>query len=335
VATGHTGTDQVETVLYRLVSSPGRRALLGMAPLREGVVRPLLGLQREETRAYCRAAGLAWREDESNQDRSMARNRLRLDVLPALREIHPAAEQNVMATASQLRDEQEIVERAVDEALERLGAGGYPPAVEASRLASESPALRRLVLQRLAERAAGGPLPLAADRMREIERLAARGGSGVADVGAGVRAIAEYGLVRFVRGDDVTPPEPAVLPVPGTCRFGEWELACVPGPRPPALEQGSLDEPVLDASRLSAMLTVRAWRDGDRMRPLGLGGSKSLQDVFSDRKVPRALRRSLPVVVSGDDIAWVAGVAVSDLFKVDERTSATMRLRARTVAPTI
>jgi tRNA(Ile)-lysidine synthase len=150
-----------------------------------------------------------------------------------------------------------------------------------------------------------------------------------------VRAIAEYGLVRFTRGADATPPESAVLSVPGTCRFGDWELECVPGPQPPAHGQGSLDEPVLDASRLSATLTVRAWRDGDRMRPLGLGGSKSLQDVFSDRKVPRALRRSLPVVVSGDDIAWVAGVAVSDLFKVDERTSATMCLRARTVAPTI
>lgn len=67
------------------------------------------------------------------------------------------------------------------------------------------------------------------------------------------------------------------------------------------------------------------------MQPLGLGGSKSLQDVFSDRKVPRSLRRSLPVVVSGDDIAWVAGVAVSDLFKLHERTSATLRLRARAV----
>ena len=98
-------------------------------------------------------------------------------------------------------------------------------------------------------------------------------------------------------------------------------------------ERGSLDEPVLDASRLAPMLTVRSWRDGDRMRPLGLGGSKSLQDVFSDRKVPRGLRRSLPVVLSEDEIAWVAGVAVSDLFKLEQGTSATMRLRARAVSP--
>ena len=68
------------------------------------------------------------------------------------------------------------------------------------------------------------------------------------------------------------------------------------------------------------------------MRPLGLGGSKSLQDLFSDRKVPRSLRRSLPVVVSGEDIAWVAGVAVSEDFRLTERTSATVRLRARVVS---
>ena len=95
---------------------------------------------------------------------------------------------------------------------------------------------------------------------------------------------------------------------------------------------GSLDEPLLDAEPLARTLTVRAWREGDRMRPLGLGGSKSLQDLFSDRKVPRSLRRSLPVVVSGEDIAWVAGVAVSEDFRLTERTSATVRLRARVVS---
>ena len=334
IASGHTGTDQVETVLYRLVSSPGRRALLGMAPRRDRIVRPLLGLSRADTEAYCRAAGLDWREDESNRDRALARNRLRHDVVPALRQIHPAAEQNVLATAAQLRDEQEIVERAVDEALERLGAGGHPPVVEMARLASEAPALRRLVLQRLAERAAAGPLPLGAERMHDIERLAGRGGSGVVDLGGGVRAVAEYGFVRFAREEDPAPPEPAVLAVPGTCRFGDWQLECLPGPVPASAE-GSLDEPVLDAGRLAGSLTVRAWRDGDRMRPLGLGGSKSLQDVFSDRKVPRGLRRSLPVVVSGDEIAWVAGVAVSDEFKLAEDTAATVRLRARALDPTI
>jgi tRNA(Ile)-lysidine synthase len=294
-------------------------------------VRPLLGLSAADTRAYCLAQGLAWREDETNEDRSLARNRLRHEVIPALREVHPAVEQNILATAAQLRDEQEVVERAVGEALARLGAGGFPPAVEAARLASEPAAMRRLILQRLAETAAGGPLPLGRERMEQIERLAARGGSGVAELGAGVRAVAEYGLIRFTREDDAAEPEPAVLAVPGVCRFGRWELESLREPQPAA--EGSLDEPVLDATRLGSRLTVRAWQDGDRIRPLGLGGSKSLQDVFTDRKVPRGLRRTLPVVVSGAEIAWVAGVAVSDVFKLDAGTSATVRLRARAVAP--
>jgi tRNA(Ile)-lysidine synthase len=78
-------------------------------------------------------------------------------------------------------------------------------------------------------------------------------------------------------------------------------------------------------------VTVRAWRDGDRMRPLGLGGSKSLQDLFTDRKVPRALRRTLPVVESDGDIVWVAGVAVDERFAAREGDPAAVSLRARAV----
>ena len=329
IATGHTSTDQVETVLYRLVSSPGRRALLGMEPRRERIVRPLLGVSGADTRAYCTALGLRWREDETNRDRALARNRLRHDVLPELRRIHSAAEANVLATASQLRDEHEVLERAVDEALERIGAGGQPPSIEAARLAAEPPALRRLVMRRLAELAAGGPVPVRLDQLEEIERLAARGGSGVAELGWGVRAVAEYGVVRFLRDPDSEPAQAATLPVPGRCRFGSWEVQAEPGAT--GDPRGSLDEPLLDAARLAPTLTVRAWREGDRMRPLGLGGSKSLQDLFSDRKVPRSLRRALPVVLSGSEIAWVAGVAVSDDFKVTSETGATVRLRASAV----
>jgi tRNA(Ile)-lysidine synthase len=333
IATGHTASDQVETVLYRLASSPGRRALLGMEPRRERIVRPLLEVTRADTRAYCEAAGLPWREDESNLDTSIARNLLRHEVIPALEQIHPAAAENVLATAAELREEHEVLESAVDAALERCGAGGHPPAVEAARLVAEPAPLRRLVLRRLAEQAAGAPVAIGAARVREIERLAARGGSGSIDVGGGVRAIAEYGLVRFQRQPDQVPAAPAALPVPGRCRFGGWDVVCEPGPQLGEGALGSLDAPVLDAALLAPTLTVRAWHEGDRMRPLGMGGSKSLQDVFSDRKVPRSLRRSLPVVLSGEDIAWVAGVAVSEEFKLTERTAATVRLTARAVGP--
>ena len=102
------------------------------------------------------------------------------------------------------------------------------------------------------------------------------------------------------------------MSVPGICRFGSWEVRA-------ELEEGvpsvhGADVAVLDPSVLEGPLTVRPWREGDRMRPLGMDGTKSLQDLFTDRKVPRGLRRALPVVTSEDRIAWIAGVAVSEEF---------------------
>src|SRR5439155_16357694 len=94
-ATAHTATDQVETVLYRLAVSPGRRALLGMPARRGRLIRPLLEVTREETRAYCAARRLAWTDDPSNEDLRFARARVRREVLPALRELNPALERTI------------------------------------------------------------------------------------------------------------------------------------------------------------------------------------------------------------------------------------------------
>ena len=137
-AAAHTASDQAETVLYRLAVSPGSRALLGMAPRRGRLVRPLLEVTREEVRDYLRARGLEWREDPSNADRRFARARVRHDVLDALRELSPAAERTIAETARQLRDEAEVLDAAVGR---RAGGAGRRPALGA-------PALSLAALQR-------------------------------------------------------------------------------------------------------------------------------------------------------------------------------------------
>ncbi len=119
VAAGHTATDQVETILYRLASSPSRRALLGMRPRDGRLIRPLLAFTREQTGGYCLERGLSWRDDESNETDTYARGRVRNTLMPALREIHPAAERNVLALASTLRDEADVLDALVDQELRR------------------------------------------------------------------------------------------------------------------------------------------------------------------------------------------------------------------------
>jgi tRNA(Ile)-lysidine synthase len=198
IATGHTADDQVETILYRLASSPSRRALLGMRPRDGKLVRPLLGFTRAQTTAYCEQRGLAWRDDPSNEAGSYARNRVRHGLARALAEVHPAAAQNVLRTAELLRDEAELLDALVDAELD--GSNGSPRGTIAlDRLAELPPALRRLVVQRLADRAAGRPVAGAANRAGEVASLR-RTGTAMLDLGGGVRAIAERGLLRAERG---------------------------------------------------------------------------------------------------------------------------------------
>jgi tRNA(Ile)-lysidine synthase len=288
VATGHTANDQVETVLYRLAASPGRRALLGIRE-RPGVMRPLLTWTREQTAAYCRERGLEWREDPSNESDRYARNRIRNELLPALRSIHPAAEANILRTLEILRDEAEVLDSLID----------TEPSVE--RIAALPPALRRLTVQAIA-----GELSVAA-RTDEILALGSRGGTATLDLGGGLRAVVEYGQLRFDHGP-LPPPQPARLTVPGAVAFGAGRVICELAPDGP-----------LDAAALAPELEVRPWRAGDRLC------RRTLQDRLTDLKVPRERRHQLPVVVSDGEIAWAIGI-VGERFRAKESTPRRVRL---------
>jgi tRNA(Ile)-lysidine synthase len=265
-ATGHTLSDQAETVLMRLCSSPGRKGLLGMAPRRGRLIRPLLGMTREETRAYCREHGLAWRDDPTNADTSFTRARVRHELLPLLERVAPGAERTIAQTARLLRDEAEALDAML------------PETDDLAEIAALPPALSRLALRRMA----GAPI-----RVEELLTLAGRGGTVTLDVGQGLRAVVEYGRVRFDRGPQSS-PDPVRLTSPGTVRFGDWEI---------------------DASTPA---TVRSWRPGDRIRTSG--GTKSLQDLFTDRKVPREERARVPVVEVGGEVKCVGDLAATAGF---------------------
>ncbi len=192
VATGHTRSDQVETILYRLASSPSRRALLGMRP-RDGIlVRPLLQFTREETGAYCTERELRWRDDATNDSDAYARNRIRRELVPALERAHPAAQVNVLALAEILRDEADVLDGLVDSVLDGRQQ------IELAALRALPPALARLVVQRLADGAIDGPAAGAARRTDEIAALSGHGTAAL-DLPHGVRANVRDGVLTFGR----------------------------------------------------------------------------------------------------------------------------------------
>jgi tRNA(Ile)-lysidine synthase len=195
VAAGHTATDQVETILYRLASSPSRRALLGMRPRDGRLVRPLLPFTRAQTAAHCTRRGLRWREDDSNASHAYARSRIRHGLVPALEAAHPAAQANVLALAEILRQEGEVLDELVDTVLDGRSE------IALATLRTLAPALRRLVVQRLADAVVGGPAAGVARRADEVAAMSDTGRAAL-DLPHGVRATAESGMVRLGR----TPP---------------------------------------------------------------------------------------------------------------------------------
>jgi tRNA(Ile)-lysidine synthase len=220
-ATGHTASDQVETILYRLVSSG---APTGMPVRREdGVVRPLLAVWREETEAYCRAVGMPFRVDSSNPDTK--RGLIRERILPLLRELHPAAERNLLAAAAERRLLPAPVERAF------------------------------------------------------AELIASKAGSKRVDLGGGKVAVREYERVWL---------EQAPVRLTEPIRWGEWTIE----PRMPGL-------------------SVRAWRAGDRLARR----ERKVQDLFTRAKIPRSERETWPLVVRGDEVVSVPGVASAPGFE--------------------
>ncbi len=357
IATGHTRTDLAETFLYRLATSPGSRALLGLAPRRGRIIRPLLSLGRERMRELADSVGLPYKDDPSNLDPRFARVRVRTEVLPVLRALNPEAERNLASTWREIAEESEALEQIALAALQ----GAEPAAAPVASLAGLHPAVRRIALRLLAERAAGRSVALGLERADHVWAIAQRPQGGVVELPGGVRAVCESGWVVFAAdplpgtafgpgasaravpgrvapaaaSPVLAPPSeprlaswPSVaLPVPGGCRWGSWQIQTEVQPGRPARPAGP-DIATLDADALGDLLTVRGWVDGDRISPLGLEGSKSLQDLFTDRGVPRSHRRLLPVVAVGDEIAWVAGLAIGERFKINSATRHTAVITA-------
>ncbi len=338
VATAHTRDDQAETVLLRLIRGAGPGGLAGIRPRVGAVVRPLLDVRRDELREHLRRRGLSHREDPTNRDERIVRNRVRHRLIPFLAEHFSPAVTDVLARGAAIaRDDADWIENAANAVAEEIVQ--YPEAgvhaeedfpeedlpverfdVDAARLAAEPPAVARRVARQVLERA--GERRVGFDHVERLRRLVETGGTAPAAAdfpgcrverrGATLRVTRRRGRQApvAVTGDFEYP-----LAVPGEVEIAEAgvRITAGRGERPACLVARG-DAVVLPAERLTPPLTVRNRRPGDAFRPLGLGGRrKKLQDFFVDRKVPRDRRGAVPLVVDGRlGIVWVAGHAVSE-----------------------
>jgi tRNA(Ile)-lysidine synthase len=347
LAVGHTRDDQAETLLLNLVRGAGTTGLSGMPACRGAIVRPLLDCTHQELVEWLSAAGVPYREDESNGDRRYLRNRLRHDVMPVLCGVVPSAPAALARAAEITRADGEYLDGLAEDAFERVAhePGDGTLLVDLDALAGMPTALARRIahlslgrrstgrqvgfgqVERLIALARGelaGPLKLPGQRAELTGngqlRLTAVSGRGVRDENIASSSGNSFRVPLSIPGEALLDDRRRVS---SELRPGGVVAAGL------ASSHAGEMTAVLDAGLVSG-LAVRFRRPGDRFRPLGLVGHKSLQDFFVDRKVPRAERERTPLVVDGDDrVVWVAGHAVSEDFRVSERTRAVVILKLR------
>lgn len=317
VATGHTLDDQAETVLLHLVRGAGLRGLAGMRPRSswplgaEGpdVARPLLALRRAETRTYCEELGVAVVEDPTNALLEAARNRVRIDVSPALRTLNPRVEDALARVARAAAEAEETLDSLAAGALENARWDAQGVTVQRTALETLPPPLRVRALVAAWERLAGTRAGPSERLLRAMERVASGRAGATLRLPAGVRLIAGYDAVTMRKGPEprAYPAGPVPLPERGEVSFGPWRIGAGVGPAP----EGALVA-VVDAEAVRGGLVVRTRRPGDRFQPAGMREPKKLQDFLVDEKVPREERDLLPLVASGRGIVWVVGWRIAE-----------------------
>ncbi len=327
IATGHTADDVAETVLMNLARGAGLRGVSGIPPVSSSIVRPLIECRRAEILAYLGEIGQPYRTDPTNLTPKYVRNRVRLEVLPVLEELYPGAGVNIARAAALFREDLGVLETLADRAVRWQGEEAV---ISLEELAAMPRALRCHAIRLAYSRLLPENPPLVSERVEDVLALAAGDeGTKTLDLPGGVVAVRRVtGELALYKYREQREKEAQV--VPGEFRFAGWSVQSKEVSRFDAVDAARQEVAYLDAA--AGPYKVRLVKEGDVIRPLGLGGTKKVLRAMMDRKVPGDLRRRRPVVVDRlDRVAWIFLGETGEEFKVGEKTEKILRLEVRKI----
>lgn len=302
-AVAHHRDDSVETILLNLIRGTGINGLLGIRPKNGFIVRPLLCMDRAEVVDYLKSIGQEYVTDSTNLQDDYTRNKIRLNLLPAMQEINPSVKESILATAEHLADAAAIYKKGIEEGKLRVSV---PQGIRIEALKRE-PAPETLLFEIL------HPLGFNAARVKDIYR-AIDGQPGKVFTANGYRVLKDRDLLWMEESKELTPPRLQMEELPYTPDF------IIPRDK---------DTACLDADKLRAPLTLRLWRQGDSFVPFGMKGTKKVSDYLTDRKFSRLRKERQWVLCCGEDIAWLVEERTDNRFRVEEETKRVVMIRVR------
>ncbi|HXX80810.1 MAG TPA: tRNA lysidine(34) synthetase TilS, partial [Thermodesulfovibrionales bacterium] len=322
IALGHTADDQMETFFLRFLRGSGPGGLAGIPPVRAKIIRPLIEVERQDIEEFLKVQGISYVVDSSNLKEDYFRNRLRLTLLQEFKRLNPRIAQTVSRTMDILREEERYFEIAVTRALMKLISRKTDFRIELFLAPMES--MDRVILRRVLRRAieqTKGLRGMGFQHIEDVMELVRKGKPGDRlFLPKGLRVVKNYATL-IMTSEIPQRIEALTLNVPGQAVMENIK----------AVLNASLEERVdgygdgknvvvFDTDKTGTTLMVRPREKGDFFYPMGFGQRKKLQDFFVDMKVPRDERDAIPLVLSGNDIVWIAGFRADERFKVTEGT---------------
>ncbi len=321
--TGHTRTDQAETVLGNLLRGAGVDGLSGIPTRRGSIARPLLDVSRSQTRELATLLALPWMEDPANLDEGPRRNLLRQSVIPELEQrLNPSLEQTLARTARILSEDRAVLDHLADTVPSTVDGGTVRlPATLLSVIpvATAARAIRRAL------RAVAGPH---AGDARDVQGIldVATGTADHAALTGGLTARRDRAIVEIGTVGEYPIPEPVEWSVPGTARCGGWTFDATLATSTPIAFSHNRHVEVFDADGIPPTLVVRVSSGADRIA--FRGGHKTVSQVLAEAGVPAWQRARWPVVMAEDHVMWVPGVRRADAGWIDVSTTRYLWVRA-------
>jgi len=339
IALGHHADDQVETVLLRLMRGSGLKGLKGMLPIREGkVIRPLLEVWRREIESFAEAMKISYLLDSSNLRKNYLRNRLRLSLIPLIeKEYQPNLKEILLKASAILREENDYLERGAEEAYHKIVQEEKEAiSFRFSEYQSLHPAIQWRIIHRLLGRIYSEEVTIEEREGSVIDhvykQLHQPCSSFLMELPHGVFLEKRYDFVSGKKGWlKPIPPFEVELISPGRTYIKEIEKEVM-------IEEISRSDRVedfcwlhytafFDYESLQFPLRIRNLRPGDRFQPLGVKGTQKLKEFFIDHKIPKFERPRIPLLTSGEMIAWVVGFRIDERVKVTENTQRVLRVK--------
>jgi len=339
IALGHIADDQAETVLIRLFRGSGSTGLSGIPPIRGTIIRPLIEIERKEIERFLDERKLDFIVDSSNLKEDYLRNKIRLSLMPMIREFNPNIIETLSKTASIFRDEERYFEIIVTKTLMKLISRKTDVRIELFLVPLEimDKVIMRRVLRRAIEETRGLH-GISFVHIEDIIELIKNGSPGDRlYLPKGIRIIKGYSTL-ILTSEHPVKLNTYILAIPGETILKEAGIL-IRASMVETHESGVMSQnsglwytlAIFDADRLILPLVVRPRKNGDFFYPFGFGKRKKLQDFFVDEKVPRDERDRTPLIISGEDIIWVVGYRGDERFKVTEDTMKILRLEVKKI----